>query len=199
MTRFYYNDYNFQEDKNYLIFFRGNFGPVTKGHYSLVEKYVHLPNVKYYISQIGSEARHGVPYPLNRKIWKIYIHKLLPQNKIILKKANGIYDILDEIDNIDVVIYLRGNETEEEDLKDKEKERLYKYRDLISTLKRKGIRLDFLIIDRPEKNTLSATKFVEALKNNVSDRRLRRFVPEKLPEYDFQYIIKKLKQQKLKI
>jgi len=199
MPRFYYNEYEFQEDKNYLIFFRGNFGPTTKGHYSLVKMYAHLPNVKYYISQIGSEARHGVPYNLNRKIWKIYIKNLLPQDRIILKKAEGIYDVLDEIEDIDVVIYLRGNESDLGDLRYEEKERLYKYRHIIRKLKSRGIRTDFLIIDRPEKSILSATKFVEALKNNASDKKLRFFIPDKLPEHEFQYIIKKLKQQKLKI
>lgn len=199
MPKFYYNEYEFQEDKNYLIFFRGCFAPATSGHYSLVEMYAHLPNVKYNISQIGSEARHGVPYNLNRKIWKIYIKNLLPQDRIILKKAEGIYDVLDEIENIDVVIYLRGNESDLGDLRYEEKERLYKYRHIIRKLKSRGIRTDFLIIDRPEKSVLSATKFVEALKNNASDKKLRFFIPGELPEDEFQYIIKKLKQQKLKI
>ncbi len=196
IPKFYYDDYKFEENKKYLIFFRGCFSPTTRGHFSLVEKYSHLPNVKYYISQIGSEARHGVPYYLNRKIWNIYINKLLPKDRIILKKAYGIYDVLDEIENIDVVIYLRGNEKDSGDLRYEEKERLYKYRNIISKLKRKGIRTDFLIIDRPEAHVLSATKFIEALKNNSSYNKLRFYVPKNLPENDFRYIIKK---QKLKI
>jgi len=31
---FFYNEYEFDENKNYLIYFRGNFGPPSKGHFS---------------------------------------------------------------------------------------------------------------------------------------------------------------------
>ena len=193
---FYYDNYEFDKDKNYLIFFRGCYSPVTSGHYSLVEKYIDLPNVKYYISQIGSESRHGIPYPLNRKIWKIYIKNLLPEDRVILKRAKGMMDVLDEIKGIDVVIFLRGNETDVEDLRDKEEERLRKYKPVIQKLKRRGVKTDFLIIDRPEKHILSATKFVEAIKRGDSYRKLRFFVPKDLPEEEFRYIIRKLKSQK---
>jgi len=196
MVKFYYDDYEFDPDKKYLIFFRGNFGPPSRGHYSLVEKYIHLENVKYYISQIGSEIRHGVPYSLNRKIWKIYIKKLLPEERIILKRAHSMHDVLDEIEGIDVVIFIRGRE--EEDIKAKEKERLERYNGIFRKLRKEGVKVDFLIIDRPEKNVLSATKFVEALIRGDSYRKLKFFLPYNLPDEECKYIIRNLKKQNLK-
>ena len=197
MVRFYYDNYDFDPDKNYLIFFRGCFSPTTKGHYSLVEKYIHHENVKYYISQIGSEERHGIPYSLNRKIWKIYIENLLPKDRIILKKAYSFNDVLEEIDGIDVVIFIRGKE--EENTKAKEKERREKYENIFRRIRRRGVKVDFLIIDRPEKNVLSATKFIEALKRGDSYNKLKYFLPEKLPDNECKYIIRHLKKQNLKI
>ena len=196
MVRFYYDDYDFNPDKKYLIFFRGGFTcGATRGHFSLVEKYSHLENVKYYISQIGNESRHGVPYALNRKIWKIYIRELLPKDRIILKKAYSMDDVLDEIDGIDVVIFIRGKE--EENIKEKEKERRERYRRVFNRLKRRGVQVDFLIIDRPEKNVLSAIKFVEALKRGDSYEKLKFFLPKNLPDSECKYIIRNLKKQKL--
>ena len=197
MVRFYYDNYDFLPDKKYLIFFRGGFCPPTRGHFSLVEKYAHMENVKYYISQIGSEARHGVPYSLNRKIWKIYIKKLLPKDRIILKKAYSFDDVLDEIEGIDVVIFIRGKE--EEDIKAKEKERRERYENVFRRIRRRGVKVDFLIIDRPEKHVLSATKFIESLKRGDSFSKLKFFLPENLPNEECKYIIRNLKKQNLKV
>ena len=121
----YYNNYEFDENKNYLIYFRGGFCPPTKGHVSLVEKYIDLPNVKYFLHQIGDEKRHGVPYWLNRKIWKIYIHELFPKDKITLKKMGSSLEVLDHIDNIDTVILIKGNEGMNEEEEYKLKTRYY--------------------------------------------------------------------------
>ena len=187
----YYNNYDFDENKKYLFYFRGNFGPPTKGHFSLVERYIHLPNVKYFIHQIGSENRHGVPYWLNRKIFKIYISELLPKEKITLKRMGASLDVLDYVEDIDVVIFLKGNEE-----MDREKEDfLYnRYSKLRKKLKQRRIRFDFLIIDRPEINTLSATKFVEALQE---DRDCHSFVPQNLSSRAYRYIISRLKEEDL--
>lgn len=194
MAKFYYNDYDFQENKNYLIFYRGCFAPPSRGHFSLVERFSSFDNVKIYISQIGSERRHGVPYELNRKIWKIYISKLLPKEKIILKKAYTTGDVLTELKDIDVVVFLRGCEDGHE--RERERSRLKKYYPLLREIKKRRIKSDFLFIDRPEKNILSATKMIEAIKNR--DNNLRFYFPKNLEENDFQYIIRKLKEQKIK-
>lgn len=194
-TDFFYNDYDFDENKNYLIYFRGNFGPPSKGHFSLIEKFSHLPNVKFLISQIGAD-RHGVPYWLNRKIWKIYIKELLPVEKIHLKKLNSSLDVLNYIDNIDTVIFLRGKESD--NIEEIEDLLLERYNKLFYKLKKRRIKLDYLIIDRPLLNILSTTKFIESILKNKSYEKLKFFVPENLSEKSFKYIIKKLKKENLK-
>jgi hypothetical protein len=192
---FFYNDYDFDEDTNYLIYFRGNFGPPTKGHFSLVEKFIDLPNVKILISQIGSQ-RHGVPYWLNRKIWKIYIQELLPREKIYLKELNSSLDVLKYIQDVDKVIFLKGKESD--DIQEKEIFLKDRYADLFHKLRKRKIKLDYLIIDRPLLNTLSTSKFIEAILKNKSYDELKFFVPEELSFSALKYIIKKLRKENLK-
>ena len=69
---FFVDDYDFDDNKNYLIYLRGAMSPPTKGHFSLIEKFSHIHNVKYFIHQIGE--RHGIDYRTNKKILKIYIN-----------------------------------------------------------------------------------------------------------------------------
>lgn len=199
MVKFYYNDYPFRKDMRYLVLYRGGFSPSTRGHVSLVEKYIHMKNVKYYISQIGSPLRHGVPYYFNRKIWRIYIDELFDdyRDKIFLKKMKGTYDVLDYVEDIDVVIFLRGREEEENERENKEIERRSKYAALISKLRRRNVSLDFLIIDRPEIDTLSTTKFIEGVLNNKSIEELKFFLPD-ISSSTSRYIIRKLRTFDLK-
>lgn len=185
---FYYNDFKFDEYKNYLIYYRGNFGMPTAGHFSLVKKYIDLPNVKYFIHQIGSEKRHGIPYFLNRRIWKIYISELLPKEKIILRKVESSLEILKYIRDIDEVILIKGNEEINEE---KEKDLEERYSHLRKSLRRKKVKFHFLIIDRPLLNQLSATKFTEAIKNDLPTDY---FMPKDLPEKAKEYIVRKLKE-----
>ena len=200
MVKFYYGNYNFEEGKRYLVLCRGNFSSPHLGHYSLLEEYIDLPNVKYFISQIGSEKRHGVPYYFSRKMWKIYIDELLPQHKdkIILKKFKSTYDVLDYVVNIDTIIFLRGNEDDEFNKKEKEKERLRNYGTLIRRLKKKGVSFDFLFLPRPLLNTLSTTKFVEGILAKKSTEELKFFLPKNLSTKTCRYIIHKLRTFPLK-
>jgi hypothetical protein len=198
MGKFYYNDYKFDEGKKYLVLCRGNFSVPTRGHCSLLEAYIHLPNVKYFISQIGSEKRHGVPHEFSRKMWKIYIDELYSEHKdkIILKKFQSTYDVLDYVNSGETVIFLRGNEQDEK--KEKEKERLRNYGTLIRRLKRKGVSFDFLFLDRPLVNTLSTTKFVEAILDKKSTEELKFFLPKGLCTKTCRHIVKKLRTFPLK-
>lgn len=180
----YYNEYYFNPEKKYLIYFRGCFAPPTRGHFSLVESFINLPNVKYFIHQIGDEKRHGVPYWLNRKIWKIYISELLPKDKIILKKMGSSLEVLEYTQDIDVVILIKGNEgINRKELKDR-------YAPLKRKLEKKDIRFDMLIIDRPLINSLSATKFTEAISKG---RSCSPYVPRKLSKNACKYIEQNLK------
>ena len=190
------NNYNFDPNLNYLIYYRGGFAPPTKGHWSLIEKYSSLPNVYYFIHQIGE--RHRLPYHLNRKILKIYL-RLIDNDRITLQKMGSSLEVLEYIDyldeKIDVVIYLKGAETENP-MTEKEGLVIYnrlkmRFSPLRRALREKGIQFEFLFIDRPEMGSLSATKFTEAVQNRK--KYLRKFVPNDLPEDDFQYIIRKVK------
>ena len=198
MVRFFYDDYKFDEDKTYLVLCRGSFGPPHAGHVSLVEAFIDRPNVKYFISQIGSEKRHGVPHSFSRKIWKMYIDELFAEHKdkIILKKFKSTYDVLDYVDSVDVVLFLRGNEQDKK--KEKEKERLRNYGTLIKKLKRKSVSFDFLFLPRPLLNTLSTTKFVEGILAKKSTEELKFFLPKNLSTKTARKIIRKLRTFPLK-
>lgn len=183
------DQYDFKDDLNYLIYYRGNFGPPTRGHFSLVESFISYPNVKYFVHQIGK--RHGIPYNVNRKIFKMYIRELLSQEmqeRITLKEMGSSLEVLDHIENIDVVIYIKGQEEEvNEDFRNLQE----RFKFLIKKLKKKHIPLHFLIIDRPLINTLSATKFVEAISQRSGN--LGYFMPQGLSHKSTSYIIHKLK------
>ena len=73
--------YEIDPKKNYLIYFSGCFCPPHRGHLLMIEPFLKLPNVKFLISQIGDESRHGVSYRISRKIWKIFIHELIPNHE----------------------------------------------------------------------------------------------------------------------
>jgi len=60
-------------------------------------------------------------------------------------------------------------------------------------LREKGIKFEFLFIDRPKMEVLSATKFTEAVKDRKPKGYLKQFVPENLPDDDFDYIIRNMK------
>ena len=200
MVKFYYGEYKFEEGEKYLILCRGNFSGAHAGHYSLLEEYIDLPNVSYFISQIGSEKRHGIPYYFSRKMWEIYINELLPEhkNKIILKKFKSTYDVLDYLDGISTVIFLRGEEEGKDERKEKEKERLRNYGTLIKRLKRKGVSFDFLFLPRPLLNTLSTTKFVEGILAKKTTEELKFFLPKNLSTKTARKIIRKLRTFPLK-
>jgi hypothetical protein len=194
---FFYNSYDFKPEKNYLIYFRGCFCPPSAGHFSLLEKYIHQPNVKYLVSQMGSEKRHGVPYHFNRKIWKIYIKELLSEyrDRIYLEKLKSSSDVFNFLDGIDTVIFLRGKE--DNNIKAKERERLETYGDLIRKLKKRNVEMDFLTIDRPEAAKLSSTKLIESLRKNRSYSHLKYFFPSNLSYDKTMYIVTRLKKYHL--
>lgn len=204
MTKFYYNQYKFRDDKKYLVYFRGNFSIPTCGHYSLLRQYIDLPQVKYFISQIGDERRHGVPYKISRKIWKLYIEELCTEEekeRIILQKLDSALDVLNHIEDIDRVIFLRGKEFSDEEKYEKEGQYLSNFSHLIKHLKYRNIGLDFLFIDRNEKDVLSTSKLIERLKycrdfrrgnDYYSDGKLIYFFP-KLSERSIYHILRILK------
>lgn len=184
------DEYEFREDLNYLIYYRGGFAPCTRGHFSLIQQFASHPNVKYFIHQIGE--RHGIPYKVNRKILKIYLNELFSdeiREKITVKRMGSSLEVLEHLENIDVVIYLKGNG--EKDVQEDYSHLKSRFSPLICALKERGIPLHFLIIDRPLINKLSATKFVEAVSNKHHN--LKYFMPEGLSHKSISYIISKLR------
>lgn len=217
MVSFYYDDYIFEKEKNYLVYYRGNFGPPTRGHFSTIQKFIREKGVYYLVSQIGSERRHGVPYKTNRRIFKMYIDNLLDnaKDKIILKRMTDSMEVLEAIESfkkrgiiIHKVLFVRGLEWDTSDRRIKEEKEAYMehlYRRLIRKLKEKEILLDFCFLTRDIEN-MSATKFVETLlkvtnRKNMSDRNFRnlcKYLPKGLPEEVSRKAISLLLQYSLK-
>lgn len=187
--KFYWNDqdYVFDPKKRYLIYYVGNFSPVTKGHFSVLQKYIGNKNVKYFISQIGSEKRHGVPYKLSRKMWQYYIETLSKseQSRIKVEKLHHTEDVERHLNSkIDVVIYIRGNEEKhlmvprtkenDRDFKIFEKKFIQDRYKLIEIANKNRIGVDFIIMSR--KGHVSATNFTLAVKNGLPYSEIKQYV-----------------------
>jgi hypothetical protein len=163
----------------------------------LVQLLCNYPNVRYFIHQIG--GRHGFPYHVNKKVFEIYLEPY--QDKVVIEKMNSSIRVLDHIDNIDKVIMIRGAESAEP-LSQSEGKRMYldmkkRYSYLGKQLRKRGVGLDFLFVDRPLAGSLSATKFTEIVQRYHSDKKTvldksRPFVPEHVSYEDYKYIVRKM-------
>ncbi len=199
-------EYRIDPNKKYLVYFKGAFSPPHRGHYGMVERFSKFNNVHVMIHQMKTH-RHGVPYELNRKIWKTYINELLPKNRIHLvkyKSLNDIYNLVNNI-NFDKIIYIRGNE--KYNIFKTERSTLSRFDDIMN---RTNVGFDFFYVDRPHVKTLSATKFVRELINNKNKRcyrkycnckykKLKYFFPENLPQSTAINIINKLQRHYLSV
>ena len=188
--------YNFDSNKKYLIYFRGCFGPPTGAHYRTISDFLYLENAKFFIHQGGNSKRHGVPTELSRKIWKIYIHELMPTDRTILmqRTRHEEQDLANHefMMEADTIVFIAGNENfseKETEITDRNK----KYRDVFNILKHKEV--VFLYLNRPE-NGVSATKFVKSLITHSDEKEeyFRKYLPEKLSKKAVHYIIRKLKE-----
>nr|QBK91482.1 MAG: hypothetical protein LCPAC302_01020 [Pithovirus LCPAC302] len=176
-TKFYWESkgqfYQFDSNKKYLMYYKGGFSPVTRGHFKTVKHFTNIgSNVHVMIHQIGSEKRHGVPEYINREIWETYIDELLPKDRIYLVQYDTLEDILyiPNLDQFDQVVYIRGNEDFNISRTEKSNKKRFKY--VINGLNRRGIGMDFYYINRPEIGVLSATKFVKYL---IKTKKCKRF------------------------
>ena len=183
--------YNFDSEKNYLIYYVGGFSPPHRGHFSMIEPFLHLKNVKIVISQI-EHNRHGVSYKLNRKIWKFFLRELIPnhRNKVSLMKHCCKIHILDHkfMDDTDTIIYVRGNENY--DIDEVEKKMFSNFSKVITELYCINKRIDFYYVERPYASSLSATRFIEAIsKYRNKYEKLRYYLPYDLSNESVKYII----------
>ena len=201
--------YVFNPRKKYLIYFKCCCCPPHRGHFETIKKLVDMgPNVYAMVHQIGSERRHGVPYNLNRKIWKTFINELLPRDRVFLKKCNNlgeINDVIDRIDGIDTVVYIRGNE--DYDINQTERSTRSRFKRIKQQLNYSGIKLDFYFADRPLKNKLCATNFIRNLIKtsgrckrpgcNCKYKKLKYFFPRDLDETIVMNLVRELQRNNL--
>lgn len=194
---YWINDYPIDPDLTYLIYYRGNFGPPTRGHLLMVEMFAQYANVKFFIHQIG--MRHGFPPELNRKIFQIYLEPYA--DRVVLEPVNHSLRVLDHIHKVDRVILILGSESAKP-LTDRIAQKMYRdlrerYRPLGRELGKRDIRFDFLFVDRPLADRISATQFAKTIRKYAYDKhkvldKCRHFVPDSVNETDYRYIIKRL-------
>ena len=202
-------EYPFNPYKKYLIYFKGCFCPPHRGHFNMVKQFTDKgDNIHVMIHQMGSESRHGVPKRLNREIWRFYINELLPTDRVHLIQHYSTLDILDLdiLNQIDTVLYIRGNEGYEIDATKERDLRIF--RRIISNLKRMNIDMDFYYMDRQSVDTLCATQYVKTLiktrgrcKKQGCDCKYERqsyFMPEGLHRDTVLMIGRKLQKRDLK-
>lgn len=186
---FHWNEYDFDPQKQYLINYRGCFCPPTRGHYELIQPFLGRPNVKILISQVGGATRHGVPFSTSKRIWRKYLAD--PEKRVIIEQLRGSHDVKQHLTGIDIVVYLKGKELSK---KREERKFLHDRRNLMALLERKGIPFHALIVDRPLKDSLSATLFVQAL---LSRKEVDYYMPDHLSKKDSAVIIRALKKCRL--
>ena len=198
--------YEFDSNKKYLIYYPGCFCPPTKGHFNKITKFTHLPNANFFIHQGGREARHGVPYDLSRKIWRIYIKELLPSDRFALVGRRSHHDQIYDLVNhkytreADTVVFIAGNENY--NLRKMETfARQKKYHDIFRGLMKKGKEIVFLYLNRPS-NGISATKLSKVVRKykycKDKQKKIRPYLPNGLSDKAVRYIISKLKKCNLK-
>ena len=193
--------YKFDPTLKYLIYFRGAQSPTHKGHYETVKRFLNIgENVKVLINQTYN-IRHGIPYKIKRKIWKTYIHELLPEDRIILKTYNKFNDIFDSsikgiLQDIDIILYIRG--IEDENYRSVKQEINRKCKRMKKYLDKFNIRVDYYYLKRYSIDTLSATEFTRQLirtryvSDEIKYNKCKYFLPSKLRKTIALRIINKL-------
>jgi glycerol-3-phosphate cytidylyltransferase-like family protein len=158
----------------YCVFINGCFCPPHKGHINSVRKAIEIfgPNTKIIINQIGSTSRHGVPKDFNKYMMETYINTVFKSNpniKLLFRARNKEIFLNDFVLNSDVLVIIRGDETDEDDRDDEhclqEINSTYKkkFKKISKYLgKKKHIKLDILFQFRPH-NKVSATRFIQLL------------------------------------
>lgn len=214
LVQFYWEslgqNYNFVPNKKYLIYYPGCFCPPHRSHFNTIDDFTYLQNAKFFIHQGGREARHGVPYKLSRKIWKIYIKELMPSDKFALIGRKSHQDQIKDLckhkftQEADTVVFIAGNENYDP-VEIEEHARNKKYKKRFEGLLKEGKEVVFLYLDRPT-DGVSATKFSEALQkysylsygSKQKSDKLRPYLPKGLSDKGVRYIIRKLEECDLK-
>lgn len=168
MVQIYWNNYDFNLNKKYAIYYFGNFSPPHKGHFNIIKPFLNRPNIKIIIKIFGDELRHGIPLKISKEIFDIY-----------LRDVNNVFFDDKYLTNIDYVIFLRGSENFNI------KSTIEKlHGDLIRKLRKKGILSEILIVDRIP--SISSTELCK----NISE--IEKYLPEHLSSTDQKTINEKL-------
>jgi len=198
--------YKFRPDKKYVVYFLGCFCPPHRGHFSQVRDLVKHRNVRVIVDQIGSSQRHGVPFRLNRKIWKIFIEELLPRERVSLISSESVFDVCDHkfVRDCDFFVIVRGYEN---DTSRREMEKLIyeNTRELRHAIEPRGIKCDVYLTERESVSYLSATELIRKVVKyrnmpmNVKYHKIDYFLPDGLKEETVKFIIKNLERCDLKV
>jgi hypothetical protein len=172
----------FHKHKKYFVYFPGCFSPPHRGHFETIEepimKMKNSKNIHVFVHQMGEESRHGVPYQLSKIILQHYIDACIPKGRVTLRKYAS--SSLQSKDNIitrhakfkksSVLVILRGDESvkkKDDELKTYrrrcEKSTIKKFSNIIKAAEQQKKQVTIRFTPRPLVQTLSATKFTEAL------------------------------------
>lgn len=151
----------------------------------MVKHFANFENVIILVSQFGKEGRHNVPFHVSRGIWKRYL-KTLPvdqQTRVRLEKLRSTYDVDAHMKDIDVIVYIKGNEEAKLQMPktDANKHAFQKFEQkflkerhrLFQVARKHKSDVDFIMRKR---NTISATEFVRNVAMNESLDHLKQFV-----------------------
>lgn len=201
----------YEPHKRYLVYFCGCFAPPHKGHFSVVQEVLqHGSHVRAFVHQSGDERRHGVPYPVNRWIWKTYAKHLLAQDRVTIRHMGTMDSFLSHrfVDHADTIVFMRGDETSDprsqkhRHASEVEAKTLKRFKSAIAHLRSLGKQVVFVYSARPQAKTLSASCFVRSLLQTKRDRHKRHmntdlqnlgsFLPDGLPTSVSHTILTKL-------
>ena len=153
--------------KTYLVYFGGCFSPAHRGHFNQIQDALQYPNVHVMVHQIGDVRRHGVPYGLSSLVMKTYARELLgnARARLTIKRRRSLAQVLEQVQKLkpDVLVVIRGAEKEKLNIAGAESTVLRRMRPLLTSLPRENCDCAFVYSERPLVETLSATRFTEAL------------------------------------
>lgn len=202
MVQFIYSsanqEFKWDPNKNYLLYFRGCCCPPQKGHLNAITELLqNRTNMKIIIDQIADRGRHGVPRSLSVSIWKKFIKHCLPKNSTLLQ--NGHFfdsNYVPYVQDRDVIVFIRGDEGKSHFKVERKFKK--KKQKVINQLKK--LNKEIIYYSGKRKNGLSATDFIRSLKKNHDFDTLKsKFLPDQLNDRSAHKIIDRLQKCSLKI
>jgi hypothetical protein len=141
----------------------------------LIQPFLGLPHVEILITPMENKERHGVDYETSKWIWQQFLADHLSRRtgakaQVIIQRlthtAKHVTPFLEQ--RIDAVVYCKG--LEKVDRKAEKRAFLLDRKSLMAVCNKARVPLYALIVDRPEKATLSSTQFMKAIAKLRSDR-----------------------------